>query len=427
MKTIHAMILVVFSLACVGCGDPNDTKQKSSATIDGKPSGSTDVDATQNSARASQNADQIAQTKNTNTANDNSDTRNADAKGSTLAVKPTDDSATGNLTPRQANQDDKNANPNADDDEKGLVEIGSADPNDEPLKPIDEGPPPTQLPKDFLGDGVRPLNKQGTVLIDVPRKKIFLKTHVSLRTGALEMLVCLKQTKEHESIVALDSQAYTIHTALVALGMSEGKASYWLPPKNDDDDPEFFPAQGEKIDIFVHWRDTAGKLHREPAQHWIRHTINRYYDEQFEKLPADLKLIEDENLRWDEINKTMFWYGPMSKEQHKELMARSTDKKYQAAITRFHKNSQPREMAADFLFVGSGFFEDEGERQYLAEGGYVVCVANFNMAMIDISAESNSQGEALTYEAYTERIPPRKSEVLIELMPAKKVKTTEKK
>lgn len=415
--TFFSSIVCVLFILVSGCTEPKAETPNSTSSLDGSPAGSPDTAVQKPIADQSKDDASPQDKKALVTDND---------KPAQLAANDSQDVAD--------KQSDKQSPPTKSDDPKtddskkaandgpGLAEIGSAKPDEGQPVPVDDGPPPTVLPKDLLGEGVRPLNKQGTVLIDVPRKKVFLKTHVTLRTGALEMLVCLKQTKEHESIVALDSEAFTIHTALVALGMKEGKAAYWKRPENEDDDPTFVPAVGQQIDIFVHWRDTKGKLHRERAQHWIRHTINRYYDEQFESLPADLKLIEDENLGWDELNKTLFRYGPMSDKQRDELLTRSKDKKYQATIKQFHKQSQPREMSANFLFVGSGFFVEEGKRQYLAEGGYVVCVANFNMAMIDISAESNSQGEALTYEGYTERIPPRKSEVLIELVPVLKPK-----
>lgn len=445
MNTIHATLLCVVAFTLVGCTDSGDTKKKTTSTYDGKPSASSD-DAESGSAeldpktRTVGGGDDVSNDAESTHATPNVIGDSAVGIEDKPAGKP--DSAVvkpdggGPANSRAGNSTDETSAPASTepaekqepkDDEKGLVGVGTAKPEEIDPNAIGENAPkPTQLPADLLDKTVRPLNKEGTVLIDVPRKKIFLKSTVSLRSGALEMLVCLKQTKEHESVLALEGQAYTIHTALVALGMTEGKAARWLPPKTDNDEPKFEPAEGQKIDIFVHWRDTDGKLHREKAQHWIRHTINRYYDEQFESLPADLKLIPDENLRWDDVNKTLFWYGPMSAEQSKELLTRSKDKKYQAAINKFHKQSQPREMAADFLFVGSGFFVEEGRREYLAEGGYVVCVANFNMAMIDISAESNSQGEALSYEAYTERIPPRGSEVLIEFVPAAKPKAEAK-
>jgi hypothetical protein len=404
MKTLCTSIACLFCLLVVGCSEPTVEQPKTTATIDGTPEGSPDSAKPKSSAKT-----------------DTEPVEPSDSKSLVVATDPVEKAAD-KKPPVKTDESQPDPQgiakqPSNGNGEKGLAEIGSGLPDEGLNVRADDGLPPTRLPADLLGADVRPLNKQGTVLIDVPRKKIFLKTNVSLRTGALEMLVCLKQTKEHESIVSIDSKAFMVHTALVALGMKEGKASYWKKPENEDDDPTFVPAEGQKVDIFVHWRDTKGKLHRERAQQWIRHTINRYYDEQFEALPADLKLVEDENLRWDELNKTLFWYGPMSAKQRDELLARSKHKKYQATINQFHKQSQPREMKADFLFVGSGFHVEDNERHYLAEGGCLICVANFNMAMIDISTESNSQGESLTYEAYTERIPPRKSDVIVELVP----------
>ena len=76
-------------------------------------------------------------------------------------------------------------------------------------------------------------------------------------------------------------------------------------------------------------------------------------------------------------------------------------------------------MVADWVFVGSGFYEDgDSAKQYLAEGGYMICVANFPMAMLDVTTPSDSNGtESLAYEAATERLPPQDSEVMIELVP----------
>jgi hypothetical protein len=119
------------------------------------------------------------------------------------------------------------------------------------------------------------------------------------------------------------------------------------------------------------------------------------------------------------MNKVLFWYGPMSEAQRDAALKLSTDEKFQKAIRRFHEETQPKQLAADFIFVGSGFVNDpEYGEQYLAEGGYVICVANFAAAMIDLSIESSASGnENLTYEAWTERIPPRGSEVLVEIVP----------
>lgn len=81
-----------------------------------------------------------------------------------------------------------------------------------------------------------PLNKSGTVLLDVDGKRLLLKTKVCLREGVLEMFCCLKQTKEHESILSIDSEAYVIHTGLLALGAKPGS-----PVKIQ---PEYAPPKG---------------------------------------------------------------------------------------------------------------------------------------------------------------------------------------
>ena len=278
----------------------------------------------------------------------------------------------------------------------------------------ESGTAATRLPPEiFRGDGLTPLNPENTVLLDLPNKRLLLKTHVCLDQGMLEMLLCLKQTKEHESILAIDSKAYTIHTGLLALGAESGKSATWTP--------KFQPATGQVIDIFMHYVDTAGKLQRVPAMKWIRKSRFRYYEADFETLPDGLELNSDGNLRYDDMNKVIFWYGPMTDAQRDECLALCPDQKFQRAIRTFHQESQPREMQADWIFVGSGFFDDDGVKRYLAEGGYVVCVANFGQALIDVSVSSSADGqETLVFEAWHERLPPLGSEVLVELIPRQK-------
>lgn len=278
-----------------------------------------------------------------------------------------------------------------------------------------DGPQPTKLPSDLLeGSKLTPLNPHESVLLDLAGKRVLLKAEVCLTQGLLEMLLCPKHTKEHESILAINAKAYTIHTGLLAIGCTEGKAA-----KYDPDTGVFTPPSGQVVDVFLHWTDEMGNLHREKAQHWVRHSRQRYYEAEFEKLPADLKLVPDGNLRYDDMNRVIFWYGPMSAAQRDECLKMSQDEKFRAAIKRFHEDSQARQMQSDWVFVGSGFYEDgDSGKQYLAEGGYLICVANFAMAMMDVGSPSDSNGtESLAFEAWTERIPPRESEVLIELVP----------
>lgn len=303
-------------------------------------------------------------------------------------------------------------------DSEKIPPADSADDTDDPIAATVAAPTKSQgtrLPDDFLeGSHATPLNQQKTVLLDLTEKRILLKARVCLTEGLLEMLLCPHQTKEHESILSTEAAAFTVHTGLLALGCKEGKAARY-----DSENETYTPASGQVIDVFLHWVDAEGKLHRERAQNWVRRSRQYYYQAEFKTLPRDLKLIPDGNLRYDDVNQYLFWYGPMTDDELTDCLKMSSDEKFQAAMRQFHKEGHEKPMVADWVFVGSGFYEDgDSAKQYLAEGGYMICVANFPMAMLDVTTPSDSNGtESLAYEAATERLPPQDSEVMIELVP----------
>lgn len=267
-----------------------------------------------------------------------------------------------------------------------------------------------------------PLNKQGTVLLDATGKRLLLKTKVCLREGVLEMFLCLKQTKEHESILSIETEAYVIHTGLLALGAKSGS-----PVKFQ---PEYTPPKGTRIRIFMQWTDKEGKPHREPAEKWVRNSSRRFFVELFDEKPEGFVVQEGSDLKWDEANKELYWYGYMSEKQRDEYLALSKNEKYRKAIKKFFDLTQPKALDAPWVFTGSGFYQDENTKtkSYLAEGGDVICVANFPSAMIDIATKSSADGEAnLMWEAWTDRIPPAGTEVLLELVPDFEEKRDDKK
>lgn len=259
---------------------------------------------------------------------------------------------------------------------------------------------------------LQPLNKQETVLLDLPGKKLVLKGRVCLRKGALELLCCLRQTKEHEAIFSVDTKAYVVHAGLLALGVEQGKPVEF--------DPEFKPPTGQQIDIFVQWIDEKGKTHRVSAQELIRYVTFRFYSEKLDKMPADVKLTERlDEMRYDPKNKELIWYGPMSDEQKKKYLAMTQDKAFRKCIEQFHARTQPRQMDAHWVFAGSSFYQEEGskEKYYRAEDGDLICVANFGSATLDIATRSGNGSEELLFEAWTERLPAIDTPVTLELIP----------
>ncbi len=267
-----------------------------------------------------------------------------------------------------------------------------------------------------LPEKAAPLNRRQTVFIDAAGKRLFLKTQVVLRRGQLEMLCCLKQTKEHESILAVDSKAYVVHAGLLALGAKPGRPVQFVP--------EFRPPTGQRIDIFARWLDADGRERRVPAQKWVRTSPERFYVVRMEQLPADLKLPGDLPLRYDEENAELSWYGHMTEAKRDRLLKLSDDPAYRRAIEKFFADSQYRPMTAHWVFAGSTFFVDPatGRSQYGAEGGELICVANFTTATIDVATASSAANDALMYEANPDAIPPNGTPVLLELVPVFEVR-----
>ena len=213
------------------------------------------------------------------------------------------------------------------------------------------------------GDGLIALNRNGTVLLDREGKRVLVKTHVVLREGLLEMLCCPAQTKEHESILAVDARAYVIHAGLVALGAKPGGPVQTRP--------QFKPPFGQPIDIFLQWTDAGGKPHRVRAQEWIRNATHRMYVAPFEKLPAGLALPDRDDdwpIRYHPKFKELTWYGPTSPAQRDKLLSLSQDAAYQKAIRTFFADGKSKQLEAGWVFVGSGYYVDEKTWRTLVSG-----------------------------------------------------------
>jgi hypothetical protein len=99
------------------------------------------------------------------------------------------------------------------------------------------------------------------------------------------------------------------------------------------------------------------------------------------------------------------------------------------AAQKWIRNIQSKkELEAGWVFVGSQFFQDPLDKNrppiYAANGGDVICVANFEDALLDLSIKSSKDNADLSFEAWTDRIPPLGTKVTVVLEPvlAKKSK-----
>lgn len=267
----------------------------------------------------------------------------------------------------------------------------------------------TSKPLKPRADGLIPVNEQQTVLADLKRKRVVVKTKVCNRDTLLEMFICLTERKLHESVLVLDGDAIHVHTALLMIGAEKGSPATFRP--------KYKPSHGQEIDIFVNWKDKDGKKKRARAQDWIQNSVRRYHIQKLEALPAGVKVPYDE-LRYDTRRKELLWFGQMSDKQYQNLVKLSDETDYRTAIDAMRDSGSIKKMEAKFIFAGSCFYEDENfPRYYTAEGGYVVCLANLPEALLDINVPSSGSDGDLAYEAFTERIPPEGTEVTVELIP----------
>lgn len=122
-----------------------------------------------------------------------------------------------------------------------------------------ESEPPPKLPEPA---GARRLSPKYDVWVDPKQGVVLIDGQVSLRRGMLEMFACTRNTKEHESVVSANTEAFLVHTALLTLGAEPGTPVQFVP--------EYQPPTGTEIDVRVLWHDADGKEHTARAQEWVR-------------------------------------------------------------------------------------------------------------------------------------------------------------
>jgi len=80
-----------------------------------------------------------------------------------------------------------------------------------------------------------------------------------------------------------------------------------------------------------------------------------------------------------------------------------------------------KDLDTDWVFAGSVLIQDPfhkgKEPYYAANDGDVICISNFDTALLDVPFNSPKDNDDLAFEAHTERIPALETPVLVILEP----------
>lgn len=119
------------------------------------------------------------------------------------------------------------------------------------------------------------------IIIDRNNQLIQLDAKVVLREGWLELLVCTPGTKEHESILSVETPPSVIHFGLLTLGAEPG-SPIRIESRGEELIP--IPPTGDVIAIDLTYTDEAGQSITVPANQWV-------YNEATKAVMADNRWV----------------------------------------------------------------------------------------------------------------------------------------
>lgn len=129
--------------------------------------------------------------------------------------------------------------------------------DEERQKPPNLGEPLVDKPEDL-----KRLQADQPLWVDRTNKRVVVLGGVCLRQAPLELFACLRNSKEHESILTVPTKASFVHFALLLVGAEPGGPVQF--------EPQYVPARGTEIEITLAWKDEKGQRQTARAQDWVR-------------------------------------------------------------------------------------------------------------------------------------------------------------
>ncbi len=113
------------------------------------------------------------------------------------------------------------------------------------------------------------------VRVDVEAKVVEFDARVptvmndpTMAPAFLEVVVCIPDTKEHETLLVTQARPSHVHAALLMIGLEPGSPGRW-----EWDGQRMVPVQptGDPVDVRFVYTDATGQQRDEPAWSWIKH------------------------------------------------------------------------------------------------------------------------------------------------------------
>jgi hypothetical protein len=107
------------------------------------------------------------------------------------------------------------------------------------------------------------------VTINLKERCVDVESEVSLDQGALEVVACKKDAKEHESIVVIHAKAVHVHVALLLFGAEPGSPAARMPLEGEFRRWVDVPPRGSPVGVYLVVKDENGKEQERPISDFI--------------------------------------------------------------------------------------------------------------------------------------------------------------
>ena len=226
---------------------------------------------------------------------------------------------------------------------------------------------PDKKEEPAVGNPVLEKLKALGVTINSKERYVDVSSSICLAAGALELVACTKDTKEHESIVMVEAKPVYIHTALLLLGAKPGTPAMQRLVSENPDRWLDVPPSGSPLEVSLVYQEKDGKTVVRPISDFIEASK----DEQDQVFSGQPQAKADEKLKFP----------------------------------------------STFLFTGSQMLANgDGPKRYLADdSGNVISVSTFGDEVLSLPEVVGQANDALMWEVDPTHLPPLGTKVMLRL------------